>query len=138
MEIRAAQSSDVQAVMQLAAGLGPRAGPFVRSHLDRHHVLVAELDGEVVGMLAYRTDWFQCTFVTLVSVREDYRKRGVARALYRAVEDMSPSPRLFSSTEETNAASIQMHTALGFQSSGHIDNLPQGYRELFFYKRLRS
>ena len=137
MEIRAAQSSDVQAVMQLAAGLGPRAGPFVRSHLDRHHVLVAELDGEVVGMLAYRTDWFQCTFVTLVSVREDYRKRGVARALYRAVEDMSPSPRLFSSTEETNAVSIQMHTALGFQSSGHIDNLPQGYRELFFYKRLR-
>jgi len=138
VEIRAAQSSDVQAVMQLAAGLGPRAGPFVRSHLDRHHVLVAELDGEVVGMLAYRTDWFQCTFVTLVSVREDYRKRGVARALYRAVEDMSPSPRLFSSTEETNAVSIQMHTALGFQSSGHIDNLPQGYRELFFYKRLRS
>jgi len=138
VEIRAAQSSDVQAVMQLAAGLGPRAGPFVRSHLDRHHVLVAELDGEVVGMLAYRTDWFQCSFVTLVSVREDYRKRGVARALYRAVEDMSPSPRLFSSTEETNAVSIQMHTALGFQSSGHIDNLPQGYRELFFYKRLRS
>ena len=136
MEIRAAQSSDVQAVMQLAAGLGPRAGPFVRSHLDRHHVLVAELDGEVVGMLAYRTDWFQCTFVTLVSVREDYRKRGVARALYRAVEDMSPSPRLFSSTEETNAVSIQMHTALGFQSSGHIDNLPQGYRELLFYKAL--
>jgi GNAT superfamily N-acetyltransferase len=138
MEIRAAQSSDVQAVMQLAAGLGPRAGPFVRSHLERHHVLVAELDGTVVGMLAYRTDWFQCTFVTLVSVREDYRKRGVARALYRAVEGMSPSPRLFSSTEETNAVSIQMHTALGFSSSGHIDNLPQGYRELFFYKRLRS
>ena len=138
MEIRAAQGSDVQAVMQLAAGLGPRAGPFVRSHLDRHHVLVAECDGEVVGMLAYRTDWFQCTFVTLVSVREDHRKRGVARALYRAVEGMSPSPRLFSSTEETNAVSIQMHTALGFQSSGHIDNLPQGYRELFFYKRLRS
>ena len=138
MEIRAAQGSDIAAVMQLAAGLGPRAGPFVRSHLDRHHVLVAELDGEVVGMLAYRTDWFQCTFVTLVSVREDHRKRGVARALYRAVEGMSPSPRLFSSTEETNAVSIQMHTALGFQSSGHIDNLPQGYRELFFYKRLRS
>ena len=137
MEIRAAQSSDVQAVMQLAAGLGPRAGPFVRSHLDRHHVLVAELDGEVVGMLAYRTDWFQCTFVTLVSVREDYRKRGVARALYRAVEDMSPSPRLFSSTEETNGISIQMHSALGFVPSGEIDNLPQGYRELLFYKRLR-
>jgi len=49
---------------------------------------------------------------------------------------MSPSPRLFSSTEETNAVSIQMHTALGFSPSGYIDNLPQGYRELLFYKRL--
>jgi predicted GNAT superfamily acetyltransferase len=120
-----------------AAVIGPeRAGPFVRSHLDRHHLLVADAGGEVAGMLAYRTDWFQCTFVTLVSVREDRRKRGVARALYQAVEGMSPSPRLFSSTEETNAASIQMHTALGFHPSGHIDNLPQGYRELLFYKRI--
>ena len=79
---------------------------------------------------------FQCTFVTLVSVREDHRKRGVARALYRGVESMSPGPRLFSSTEETNSIAIQMHTALGFQPSGYIDNLPQGYRELLFYKRL--
>ena len=138
MEIRSPQPSDVDALMALAtAVIGPeRAGPFVRSHLDRHHLLVADAGGKVVGMLAYRTDWFQCTFVTLVSVREDHRKRGVARALYQAVEGMSPSPRLFSSTEETNAAAIQLHTALGFHASGHIDNLPQGYRELLFYKRI--
>jgi len=45
-------------------------------------------------------------------------------------------PTIFSSTEETNAQAIQMHTALGFTPSGYIDNLPQGYRELLFYKRL--
>lgn len=137
MEIRAPQASDLDAVMALAAPMGPGAGSFVRSHLERHHLLVADLDGEVVGVLAYRTDWFSCTFVTAVAVREDHRKRGVARALYRAVEGMSTSPRLFSSSEETNAVSIRMHTALGFHTSGHIDNLPQGYRELLFYKRLR-
>jgi L-amino acid N-acyltransferase YncA len=49
---------------------------------------------------------------------------------------MSLGPRVFSSTEETNAASIRMHRALGFAPSGDIDNLPQGYRELLFYKRL--
>jgi GNAT superfamily N-acetyltransferase len=138
MEIRAPQPADLDAVMKLAAGvLGPeRAGPFIRSHLDRHHLLVAEDDRQVAGVLAYRTDWFQCTLVSLVAVREDRRKRGIARALYQAVEGMSPSPRLYSSTEETNSAAIQMHTALGFSPSGHIDNLPQGYRELLFYKRL--
>jgi GNAT superfamily N-acetyltransferase len=138
MQIRQVETADLAAVIELAAlVLGPtRAEPFVRSHIERHHLLVAEDDDQVVGVLAYRTDWFSCTFVSLVGVREDRRRRGVARALYKAVEQMSTSPRLFSSTEETNAASIRMHTALGFTPSGHIDNLPQGYRELLFYKRL--
>jgi len=138
MTVRHAESSDIAAVMALAADvIGPeRAGPFVRSHAERHHLMVAEEAGEVVGVLAYRTDWFQCTFVSLVAVRENFRRRGAARALFKMVEAISPGPRLFSSTEETNAAAIRMHTALGFTPSGHIDNLPQGYRELLFYKRL--
>lgn len=138
MQIRHPQPSDLGAVMELAAEvMGPeRAGPFVRSHVERHHLLIAESDHDVVGVLAYRTDWFQCTFVSLVCVQKDFRRRGIARSLFARVEEMSPSPRLFSSTEETNGVSIQMHTALGFIPSGHIDNLPQGYRELLFYKRL--
>ena len=138
MNVRHVESSDLAAVMALAAVvIGPeRAGPFVRSHAERHHLMVVEEAGEVVGVLAYRTDWFQCTFVSLVGVRDDVRRRGTARALFKMVEDISPSPRLFSSTEETNVAAIRMHIALGFTPSGHIDNLPQGYRELLFYKRL--
>ena len=139
MEIRSPEPADLDALMALAADVigSERAGPFVRSHLDRHHVLVAEEDRRVIGFLAFRTDWFQCTFVSLVSVQKDFRRRGVARALYRMVEDISPSPRIFSSMEETNAVSIRLHAGLGFTPSRHIDNLPQGYRELLFYKRLR-
>ncbi|HSF06362.1 MAG TPA: GNAT family N-acetyltransferase [Methylomirabilota bacterium] len=138
MIIRPPHRADLTVVMALAVqAIGPeRAGPVIRSHVEQHHLLVAEADGQVIGVLAYRTDWFQCTLVSLVGVREDRRRRGVARALYKAVEQMSPSPRLFSSAEETNAPGIRMHTALGFAPSGHIDNLPQGYRELLFYKRL--
>jgi len=139
MNLHRVEPADLPAVLTLAADvIGPeRAGPFVRSHTERHHVTVAEEAGAVVGFIAYRTDWFQCTFVSLVSVHKDFRRRGVARALFKMVEDMSPGPRVFSSTEETNAKAIQMHTALGFTPSGYIDNLPQGYRELLFYKRLR-
>ncbi len=138
MEIRHALPTDVPAAMELAAAvIGPhRAGPIVRSHVERHHLLVADAGGELAGLLAYRTDWFQCTLVSLVCVRDSHRRRGVARALFEAVEKVSPSPRLFSSAEETNVVSIRMHAALGFSPSGHIDNLPQGYRELLFYKRL--
>jgi GNAT superfamily N-acetyltransferase len=136
MLIRLPGVADFGSLTELAAGVvGPdRAGPVIRSHLERHHLLVADVGGEAVGVIAYRSDWFQCTFVSLVCVREDRRRKGIARDLFRGVEGMSSSPRLFSSTEETNAVAIRMHTALGFVPSGHIDNLPQGYRELLFYK----
>ena len=138
IEIRLPRLADAVPCAELAAlAIGEeRAGAFIKSHMERHHLIVAEAADEIVGFLAYRTDWFQCTFVSLVVVREDFRRKGIAREFYRTVETVSLSPRVFSSTEETNAASIQMHSALGFSPSGYIDNLPQGVRELLFYKRL--
>ena len=98
--------------------------------------LVAEAEEQVVGVCAYRTDWFQCTFISLVAVREKFRRRGIAAELIRSVELFSPTPRIFSSVEETNGPAIRLHGALGFAPSGHIDNLPQGARELLFYRRV--
>jgi GNAT superfamily N-acetyltransferase len=138
IEIRLPRLADAIPCSDLAALVigEERAGAFIKSHLERHHLIVAESSESIVGFLAYRIDWFQCTFVSLVVVREDYRRRGIAREMFKAVEAMSPTPRLFSSTEETNAVSIRMHAALGFAPSGHIDNLPQGSRELVFYRRI--
>ncbi len=139
-DIRIASPEDVPACIALAEAVigARRSGPLLQAAVDRQELLVAPFNGRIVGTLAYRTDWFNCTFVTLVSVRPDWRRRGVARALYRALEEQSPNPRLFSSAEETNAPAIQMHRALGFVPSGYVDNLPQGYRELLFYKRLKA
>ena len=138
IEIRLPRLADAMPCAELAALVigEERAGAFIKSHLERHHLIVAEAEPDIVGFLAYRTDWFQCTLVSLVVVREDFRRRGIAREFFKAVEAVSPTPRLFSSTEETNAVSIRMHAALGFAPSGHIDNLPQGPRELVFYKRI--
>jgi len=139
VDIRVARADDVAACIDLAEVVigARRSGPFVQAAVDYQQLLVARFNGEIVGTLAYRTDWFNCTLVTLVSVRADWRRRGVARSLYQALEEQSPSPRLFSSAEETNVAAIQMHRTLGFVFSGYVDNLPQGYRELLFYKRLK-
>ena len=138
IQIRLPRVADAAPCAFLAASVvgEARAPQVIRAHLERHHLMVADADNQVVGLLAWRSDWFQCAFVSLVVVHEDFRRRGIARGFFEALEAVSPSPRLFSSTEETNAASIQMHTALGFSPSGHIDNLPQGSRELLFYKRI--
>jgi ribosomal protein S18 acetylase RimI-like enzyme len=139
MLVRDPGAHEARAIEELAAlVVGERRAPtLVRAHAERRELLIAEERGDVVGVLAYRTDWFGCTFVSVVAVAAAARRRGVAHALFDEVGCRSPSPRLFSSTEETNAVAIQMHRALGFTAAGYIDNLPQGYRELLFYKRLR-
>ncbi len=138
IQIRLPRVADAAPCAFLAAAIvgEARAPQVIRAHLERHHLIVADAENQVVGLCAWRTDWFQCTLVSLVVVHEDFRRKGIARHFFEAVEAVSPSPRLYSSTEETNAVSIRMHTALGFQPSGHIDNLPQGCRELLFYKRI--
>jgi RimJ/RimL family protein N-acetyltransferase len=136
--VRLARVADEPGCAALAAlSMGEEAAaPFVASHFREHRIVVAEAAGGVVGLLAWRTDWFGCSLVTLIHVKEDFRRRGIAREMVRAVEALSPGPRLFSSTEEDDAASIRMHAALGFRPSGHVDNLPQGKRELLYYKRI--
>jgi hypothetical protein len=54
------------------------ARALVRVALDRRELLVAHANGEVVGVLVYRTDWFGCTRVGLVSIR---RTGGVTEAV---------------------------------------------------------
>ncbi len=138
IRVRYPEVADEGPVAALAAiPLGARrARDLVRRHLEEHRLVVAEAGGEVVGYLAWRLDWFGCTFVEHCFVREDFRRRGIAREFLRAVEAASPGPRVFSSAEETDAAAIRMHTALGFRPSGSVENLPQGCRALLFFKRI--
>jgi len=112
------------------------ARALIASHFREHRIVVAEADGAVVGLLAWRTDWFGCSFATWLYVEEKVRRRGVAREMFKAVEHLSPGPRLFSSCGEDDAASIRMHGALGFVPGGHVDHLPQGRRELIFFRRI--
>src|SRR3990172_631268 len=94
VKIRSAQFDDVPACAALADELiGPRrAQPLPHAALARRQLLVASDDGSVVGCLAYTTNWFNCTFVSLVVVEPDHRRKGIARELYRAVGAESASP----------------------------------------------
>jgi GNAT superfamily N-acetyltransferase len=109
IEIRLPRTADAPGCAELAAiVIGPdRAGPFIKSHLERHHLMVAEAAKEIVGFLAYRTDWFQCTFVSLVVVRDDFRRKGIAREFFKSVEAVSSSRA--SSPPQGDQCSVHPH-----------------------------
>ena len=59
IEIRLPRVADEVGCRTLAAAVigEERAGAFIRSHLERHHLIVAEADGEVVAFALFFTNF---------------------------------------------------------------------------------
>jgi L-amino acid N-acyltransferase YncA len=111
-----------------------------RAKAMRDHVeglVVAETpEGQLAGYALAVDEFFACsTFLKLVVVSEAHRRKGVASGLIERVwTDLTPTRRLFSSTEADNAPSRAMHEKMGFRECGYIEGLPQPERELFFVR----
>jgi GNAT superfamily N-acetyltransferase len=111
-------------------------GEFLEERIQAGRMYVAVMRGRVVGFATFETNFIGCLYVSLLMTHPDFRRKGIARRLMDAVAKHSKDGRIFSSTEADNAVSIQMHEALGFRRSGHIDNQPQVQREIIFCKAL--
>jgi GNAT superfamily N-acetyltransferase len=106
--------------------------PGVETALTRHdwsRYLIAEVGRDVVGqmMITYEwSDWRNGLFwwIQSVYVRDDARRGGVFRSLYKHVEALARATpnscglRLY--VEHENAAAISTYTKLGMVPSGHL------------------
>ena len=127
--IRRAGQRDTEAIAPLLGQLGyPASALELGERLERltdhpdAEVLVAELDGEVVGVAAYhlvdlleRPDP-QCRITALV-VDDRYRRRGVAYALLHAIEESARDVgcfRLEVTTRPERAEALAFFRAAGF------------------------
>jgi len=132
--IRAAGQRDTGAIAPLLGQLGYPATPLelgerlerLTDHADAE-VLVAELDGEVVGVAAYqlidlleRPDP-QCRITALV-VDDRYRRRGVAYALLHTIEESALDLgcfRLEVTTRAERSDALAFYRAAGFDERRH-------------------
>jgi ribosomal protein S18 acetylase RimI-like enzyme len=139
MEIRVANKAESDTCVELdriVMGTDKRKD-FLRRRIEHRRMYVAVIEGRVVGFITFETNFVGCLYISLLLVHPDFRRRGIARKLVEMVASHSRDGRLFSSTEEDNEVSIKMHEALGFRTSGYIENLPQPQREIIYYKYLK-
>jgi ribosomal protein S18 acetylase RimI-like enzyme len=110
----------------------------LRSWIARGECLVARAEsGEIVGFAVANSSFFEQCFIVLVVVRADQRRRGMASALIRAVEERSATAKIFTSTNQSNTAMQALCERLGYVRSGLVDNLDEGDPELIYFKRVR-
>ena len=102
---------------------------------SKGRLLVAELDGDLVGYAAHGR-FFGYDFLELLAVQPAKRRQGIATALFRAVESRSRSGKLFTSTNRSNRPMRRLCERLGFLPSGAVENLDACAAELFYFKEV--
>jgi len=140
--VRAASLADEAAILAInrAGSAADDAGrvAYLRDAVARDAALIAVRDGSPGGFAVWDTRFYGYPFVWLVVVRPEARRRGVATALLRHIEGICGADRLFTSTNESNAAMRALCAALGYAPSGRIDNLDPGDPELVYCRRLAA
>jgi GNAT superfamily N-acetyltransferase len=111
--------------------------PKIEQYILNVQCVVASINSEPVGFACYDSTFFECCFIQLVIVNPNFRRLGIAGALMRYIEEHSPTPKLFTSTNESNTIMQQVCLSLDFVRSGIIENLDDGDPEWVFFKQVR-
>lgn len=129
--VRPARSSDATAIRGIDHD--PSRESEIRQAAEQPRYIVAEVDGIVVGF-AVGGRLFGFDFLELLVVPAAHRRRGVGSALVRGWEATADTPKLFTSTNDSNTPMQRLCEGLGYARSGVIQNLDEGDPEIIYFK----
>ncbi|MGG1632582.1 GNAT family N-acetyltransferase [Rossellomorea sp. NRS-1567] len=130
---------DLESLIQIdcqVIGNESRYDQIQEAILEKRCLVVRE--GETnAGFLIFNNHFFGNTFVCLIIVSPEERRKGNASLLLKHVEEISPSDKIFSSTNQSNEQMQKTFLANGYSQSGKIENLDPGDPEIVYYKQRR-
>ncbi|MBE7123344.1 GNAT family N-acetyltransferase [Bacillus cereus] len=112
---------------------------YIKHAIDEERCIIVKKDNSILGFLTYDTNFFGCTFLSLIIVSPTKRRQGHASSLISYMLSHSPTQKIFSSTNESNESMQKVFSANRFVRSGIIENLDEGDPEIIFHaKKLRA
>jgi GNAT superfamily N-acetyltransferase len=134
-KIRDAVSSDRNAIVSFdrVVQSDPERVAFIERSLRSATCLVAERESRVVAYGVLEYTFFDNGFVSMVYVAQPERRQGVGRGLLEALAERCATPKLFTSTNQSNKSMQQLLELLGYVPSGVVENLDPGDPELFYF-----
>ena len=136
--IRKAVESDIETLCAIdtAARDDPSRHDFIgrRVREGNCYVLTSEDAGQIAayGVLTY--SFYEQGLIDMLMVDVERRRQGFGSELMRHMESECRTEKLFTSTNESNAAMQALLAKLGYSPSGIIYNLDPGDPELVYFK----
>lgn len=114
--------------------MDPSRVAFIDHALESLTCLVAASSGHVLGYGVLEYSFFSNGFISMIYVASSERRKGIASALLQALTERCSTPKLFTSTNESNRAMRALLDRAGFVASGVIYNLDPGDPEVIYFK----
>jgi ribosomal protein S18 acetylase RimI-like enzyme len=140
MKIVKAKNTDLENIVLLDKEMigTDRRKVEIEEAIGQSRCLLVFEESELAGFLIYHTSFFECCFISLIMIKASFQRRGIASALLSHMADISPTEKLFSSTNQSNDAMHKVFEANGFAKSGFIDNLDEGDPEIIYFIEKRG
>lgn len=139
MKIVKAEKTDLENIVLLDKEMigTDRRKEEIGEAVAQSRCLLVFQESELAGFLIYHTSFFECCFISLIMIKPSFQRRGLASSLLKHMADISPTEKLFSSTNQSNDAMHMVFQTNGFTKSGFIDNLDEGDPEIIYFTEKR-
>ncbi|WP_415813899.1 GNAT family N-acetyltransferase [Mesobacillus thioparans] len=136
MKIMTAQITDIQSIVQIdceVIGNSSRLD-LIENAIKQERCILVKEKNEVAAFSIYDTSFFECTFISLLIVSPAKRRKGYASQMLNELVRISPTKKVFSSTNRSNESMQKVFIANGFVESGIVENLDEGDPEIIYFK----
>lgn len=132
----AAQITDLQSIVQIDSEVigNTSREVLIENAIKQGRCILVKEKNEAAGFAIYDTNFFECTFISLVIVPPAKRRKGYASQLLNELVRTSPTEKVFSSTNRSNLSMQKVFEANGFVESGIVENLDEGDSEIIYFK----
>ncbi len=138
MELRTATITDANAIVAFdhVAASEPARVRFIHDQIKSSACYVAVIDENVVAYAVLNYKFYDNGWIEMLYVHPGFRRQGIGSALIRHLINECRTPKLFTSTNQSNFPMQRLLATLKFDRSGFIENLDEGDPELVYFQRL--
>ncbi len=111
---------------------------YINKAIDDARCIGVKYENAIMGFLIFDTHFFDCSFISLIIVKPSERRKGYATSLIQHFINISPTKKIFSSTNQSNKQMHEVFKKNGFIQSGYVDNLDEGDPESIYFRNKKG